>query len=69
MTKPTYEDAIAFIEAQDIRLLDYQKDLLKIILEKEICYFVPSRFYGRRLYLENVKLLTQLLTKEKEDEE
>ena len=65
MTKPTYEDAIAFLEAQDVQFLGCQKELLKIMLEKETCYFVPSRFCGRRLYLENLKLLSQLLIKEK----
>lgn len=29
MTKPTYEDALAFLEAQDIKLYDYQKEMLE----------------------------------------
>ena len=65
MTKPTYEDALTFFEAQGVQLLDSQKEILKIMLEKETFYFIPSRFYGRRLYLENFKLLNQLFTKEK----
>ena len=64
MTKPTYEDALAFIEAQGIQLYDCQKELLKNMLEKETYYFVPSRFCDRRLYLENLKLISRLLTKE-----
>jgi spore cortex formation protein SpoVR/YcgB (stage V sporulation) len=39
MTKPTYEDALAFIEVQGIQLYDYQKELLKNMLEKETYYF------------------------------
>lgn len=30
MTKPTYEDALAFLEAQDIKLYDYQKEMLRM---------------------------------------
>lgn len=69
MTKPTYEVCLAFIENElGIQLLDCQKDLLKQTLESETYYFLPSRFYGRRLYLENLKLLSELLIKENENE-
>jgi hypothetical protein len=66
MTKPTFEDALLFIENElDIQLLQFQKEILRIMFEKENSYFVPSRFCGRRLYLENLKLINQLLTKER----
>lgn len=69
MAKPTYEDCLAFIENDlGIQLLDRQKDLLKKMLESETYYFLPSRFCGRRFYLENFKLLNELLTKENENE-
>ena len=65
MIKPTYEDALSFIENElGIELLDSQKEVLKKILEGKTYYFLPSRFCGRRLYLENLKLFSELLTKE-----
>lgn len=64
MTKPTFEDALTVLDSQGIQLFDCQKEILRIVLEKEASYFLPSRFCSRRLYLENLKLITQLLTKE-----
>lgn len=69
MTKPTYEDALLFIENElGIQLLQFQKEFLRMMFEKETSYFVPSRFCGRRLYLENFKLINQLLTKENDND-
>ena len=35
MTKPTYEDAIAFLEAQDIKLHNYQKEMIKLLWDNK----------------------------------
>ena len=35
MTKPTYEDTVAFLEAQDIKLYNYQKEMLKLFWDNE----------------------------------
>lgn len=35
MTKPTYEDALAFLEAQDIKLYNYQKEMIKLFWDNE----------------------------------
>lgn len=69
MAKPTFEDAIAFVEAQDIQLYDCQKDMLKIMLENEKVYFFPARGRQKRdLTLETIILFNELFTKENENE-
>ena len=35
MNKPTYEDALAFLEAQDIKLYNYQKEMLKLLWDNK----------------------------------
>ena len=35
MAKPTYEDALAFLEAQDIKLYNYQKEILKLFWDNK----------------------------------
>ena len=35
MTKPTYEDAITFLESGDIKLHNYQKEMLKLLWENK----------------------------------
>ena len=63
MTKPTYEEALTFIEAQGIKLCDCQKALLQTMIENENFYFRPCTNSGRQFYYENIKLLYQLLIK------
>ena len=35
MTKPTFEDALAFLEAQDIKLYNYQKEIIKMFWDND----------------------------------
>lgn len=35
MTKPTYEDAFAFLEACDIKLYNYQKEMIKLFWDND----------------------------------
>ena len=35
MTKPTFEDAISFLESQDIKLYNYQKEMLKLFWDNK----------------------------------
>ena len=60
MTKPTFEDALTFLESQDIKLFAYQKEMLKLFWENKDSYFIPYSYCGRRFNFMN--------TKEKENE-
>ena len=67
MTKPTYEDAIAFIEAQGIQLYDCQKDILRTTIENEKFYFFAARGRQHRdLTLDTIILFNELFIKERE---
>ena len=41
MAKPTYEDALDFIEAQDIKLYNYQKEMIKLFWENKDVDHLP----------------------------
>ena len=66
MTKPTYEDAIAFIQDElGIKLYDYQKDLLHYLWDgKEIC-FLPAR-HNPRADMLGYTAIDMLMRKENE---
>lgn len=70
MTKPTYEDALTFIENKlGIQLLQFQKEVLRIMYENYPCYsYMIHNYKGKSITTEAAKLLNQLLTKENEDE-
>lgn len=55
MTKPTYEDALAFLEAQDIKLFNYQKAVLKLFWDNVDSYFIPYSYCGRGFNFMNIK--------------
>ena len=55
MTKPTYEDALTFLESQDIQLYDYQKVMLKLFWDNKDTYFIPYGYCGRRFNFMNTK--------------
>ena len=66
MTKPTFEDALTFIQNElDVNLMQYQIELLRAIYENKDYYYAPVHRSGKRVTMESVKLLNELLTKEK----
>ena len=65
MTKPTFEDALAFIQGKlGINLMQYQIEFLRAIYENRDYYYAPVHQFGKRITMESIKLLNEFLTKE-----
>ena len=68
MTKPTYEDALAFIQDElGIKLYDYQKVLLQHWYDGKEVHFLPARHNPRTDMLGYIAI-AMLKRKENENE-
>lgn len=66
MTKPTFEDALAFIQDKlGISLMQYQIEFLRAMYENKEYYYAPIHRCGKEVTMEGIKLLSEFLTKEK----
>ena len=57
-----FEDCLEYIECQlNLRLLDYQREVLRMVYENKCLYYIPSRHFGRTHLMRAAKLLEELL--------
>ena len=69
MPKPTFEDALTFIQDKlGINLLSYQIEFLRAMYENTSAYYAPVYRCGQRVTMESIKLLNEFLTKENKDD-
>lgn len=57
-----FEDYLECIECQlGLRLLDFQKEFLRLLCENEHLYYIPSRHFGRTHLMRAIESLEELL--------
>lgn len=57
-----FETCLAFIESElGVRLLPYQKEILKMIYEDKQIYYMPARGSNKRILAQSIGLLTHMM--------